>query len=143
MTASAGGGKSPGLKPMVATAKESMEDERLECFCEGTKHDSYHAMQSSTTAAAIHKLRANNGYLWIRAADAGRCLSPNQAVGRPVDASKHTDLEYFLDAAHGDEFYHQTVKTRDAMEAAERATRKGNPKKPIPTFLTPTSTTPT
>lgn len=132
MTASAGEGKSPGLKPLSAAVAKAMEDDRLAMYCEGVKHDSFHAMQSSTTAAAIHKLRACNGYLWMRAADAGRCLSPNQAVGRPVDASKHTDLEYFLDAAHGDEFYHQTMKTRDAMEAAERATRKANPKKPIP-----------
>jgi len=132
MTAGAGEGKSPGLKPFSGAADLAMADERLEMFCEGTKADSYHCMQSSTTAAAIHKLRQCNGYLWMRAADAGRCLSPNQAVGRPVDASKHTDLEYFLDAAHGDEFYHQTMKTRDAMEAAQRATRKGNPKKPIP-----------
>ena len=132
MTAGAGEGKSPGLKPLSAAVAKAMEDERLEMFCEGVKSDSYHTMQSSTTAAAIHKLRACNGYLWMRAADAGRCLSPNQALGRPVDASKHTDLEYFLDAAHGDEFYHQTMKTRDAMEAAQRATRKGNPKKPIP-----------
>ena len=132
MTASAGEGKSPSLKPLSAAATKAMEDERLEIFCEGDRHDSFHAMQSSTTAAAIHKLRSCNGYLWMRAGDAGRCLSQNQAIGRPVDASKHTDLEYFLDAAHGDEFFHQTMKTRDAMQKAESATRKANPKKPIP-----------
>ena len=132
MTASAGEGKSPSLKPLSAAATKAMEDERLEIFCEGERHDSFHAMQSSTTAAAIHKLRSCNGYLWMRAGDAGRCLSQNQAIGRPVDASKHTDLEYFLDAAHGDEFFHQTMKTRDAMQKAESATRKANPKKPIP-----------
>ena len=68
----------------------------------------------------------------MRTSDAGRCLSPQQAIGRPVDVSKHTDLEYFLDAARADDFSHQTIKNRDAMDAAERATRKTNPKKPTP-----------
>ena len=114
MTASASEGKSPGLKPLSTVVAKAMVDDRLEMFCEGAKSDSYHTMQNSTAAAAIHELRACNGYLWMRAADAGRCLSPNQANGPPVDASKRTDLEYFLDAAHGDEFYHQTMKNRES-----------------------------
>ena len=76
-------------------------------------------------------------------------LYPQQAVGRPVDVRKHTDLHYFLDAAHGDEFNHQTMKNRDAVDAAERATRKTNLPETVPdvpdvnfehTYVTVTST---
>ena len=62
-------------------------------------------MQSSTTAAAVHKLCACAGYIWMRTSVAVQCISLGQAVGRFVDVSAHTDLEYFLDAADEDEYF--------------------------------------
>ena len=51
-----------------------------------------------------------------------------QAVGGPVDGAKHTDLEYFLDAAHGDEFSHQTCRDREKL-LKKRAI---HPSEPVP-----------
>ena len=68
---------------------------------------------ASTTAAAIEKVRATSAYLLLHSDDAGRCVSVPVAQGGKIDRGEHVDLTYFLDAAHGDEFSHQTCRDRE------------------------------
>ena len=98
--APAGVGKSPGMKPFTKVLCEVMRS--CSAMCVGTGDDDFHYMQSSTTAACIDKLRACQAYLMIWSTDAGRCLSMKFASGGETDVSKHVDLSFFLDAAHGD-----------------------------------------
>ena len=110
--APAGAGKSPSMKPLLALAKEVMQENPTLAVGGIADKSDFHYMQSSTTAACIDKLRTCDAYLLIWSTDAGRCLSTKFASGGETDVSKHVDLSFFLDAAHGEEFSHQTMETR-------------------------------
>ena len=108
--APAGVGKSPCMKPFTKLILSVLRANS--CIAVGNEKDDFHFQQSSTTAASIDKLRQCSAYLMMWSTDAGRCLSLKFANGGETDTSKHTDLSFFLDAAHGDEFSHQTMDTR-------------------------------
>jgi len=77
------------------------------------ERDRWHFQQGSTTAASIDKLRLCNGYLCIYCSDAARILDMNAATGGHTNQLAKVDLDIFLDAAHGDEFSHATMKARE------------------------------
>ena len=104
--APAGAGKSPSMKPLVTLAL---------AVPRRSEKDDFHFQQSSTTAACIDKSRQCDAYVLLWSTDAGRCLSEKFARGGETDMSKHVDLTFVLDAAHGEEFSHQTMQTRQAM----------------------------
>ena len=106
-TAEPGVGKSPALDPIMQLLFDVAREHAT--LMPGTATDDYHYMQSSTTAAAVDKLRACEGYLCLYTGEAGRCLDLAFASGGKTDATKVVDLTYFLDAAHGAEFSHQTL----------------------------------
>jgi hypothetical protein len=87
----------------------------LAAMAPGSVRDMFHTCQSTTTAAAIDKIRATKAYLLLNSDDAGRCVSVPFAQGGKTNRSEHTDLSYFLDAAHEDEFSHQTCRDRDRL----------------------------
>ena len=123
--APAGGGKSPGMKAFEKIAAEVLAENPT--LAVGRANDTFHFMQSSTTAAAIDKLRSCSAYLMMWSTDAGRCLSNKFANGGETDPGKHIDLSFFLDAAHGDEFSHQTMETRRRLGKV----RDVNPAQPV------------
>ena len=108
--APAGAGKSPCMKPFTKLVSEVMRNNGT--LTVGARSDNFHFVQSSTTAAGIDQLRKCQAYLMMWSTDAGRCLSLKFANGGETDPGKHMDLAFFLDAAHGDEFSHQTMETR-------------------------------
>ena len=110
-TANVGEGKSPGMRPFINIAIEVLTECRERA--EGMEHDRWHFQQGSTTAAAIDKLRLCNGYLCIYCSDAARILDMNAATGGHTNQLAKVDLDIFLDAAHGDEFSHATMKARE------------------------------
>ena len=111
--AAAGQGKSPTIKPLMKILQQALEENPT--LAPGTATDSFHTCQSTTTAAAIDKVRATGAYLLLYSDDAGRCVSVPFAQGGKTDRGEHVDLSYFLDAAHGDEFSHQTCRDRDKL----------------------------
>ena len=85
------------------------------CCPVGQHEDRFHYQQSGTTAGAIDKLRTCQGYLTLYCSGAGRCLSKTAATGGRTDPHEHINLEFFLDAAHGDEFDHSNKCDRDKL----------------------------
>ena len=98
------------------------------CF-PGSNADQFHLLQSSTTAAAVNKLRACDDYLVKHTVEAGRCLDLAFAAGGKSDAARVVDLSYFLDAAHGSEFGHQTLL--DRRERPKKLKQPVNPHDPV------------
>ena len=111
--AAAGQGKSPTMKPLVEVLQKALK--AAHTLAPGAANDDFHLCQSTTTAAAIDKVRATHAYLLLHSDDAGRCVSVPFAQGGKTDRGEHVDLTYFLDAAHGDEFSHQTCRDRDRL----------------------------
>ena len=109
--AAAGQGKSPTVKPLVSILQQVLQEH--ESLAPGDAADNFHMCQSTTTAAAIEKLRSTAAYLLCHSDDSGRCLSLTFAAGGRTDKGEHMDATYFLDAAHSDEFSHQTCRDRD------------------------------
>lgn len=124
--AAAGQGKSPTIKPLMDTLIDVMRKHAT--LAPGSSTDDFHTCQSTTSAAAIDKLRSTLAYLLLYSDDAGKCVSTVFAQGGKTDRGEHVDLTYFLDAAHGDEFSHQTCRDR------ERIFRKKapHPSEPVP-----------
>ena len=112
-TATVGEGKSVAMKAladdMVAVLTEHSQ------FAYGSVDDRWHYQQSGTTAGAVDKLRTCNAYLCVYCPDAGRCLCVPAASGGSTDPHKFIDLEFFLDAAHGDEFNHSNKLDRQRV----------------------------
>lgn len=77
--APAGAGKSPSMKPFMRVLLEVLAANPA--MAVGIKADDFHAMMSTTTAAAIDKLRACSAYTLAWSTDAGRCLSQKFAAG--------------------------------------------------------------
>ena len=109
--ANVGEGKSAGMKAFVDDMVTVLKQESPHAV--GEARDRFQYQQSGTTAGAIDKLRACQAYLTLYCSDAGRCLSKPAATGGKTDPHTHIDLEFFLDAAHGDEFNHSTDRTRE------------------------------
>ena len=109
-TAEPGVGKSPALDPIMQMLLEVARENAS--LMPSVAADDFHYMQSSTTATAVDKLRTCDGYLCLYTGEAGRCLDLAFATGGKADAGKCVDLTYFLDAAHGAEFSHQTLIDR-------------------------------
>ena len=124
--AGAGQGKSPTVKPLVKLLKHVLQ--KVPALAPGSQKEGFHMCQSSTTAAAIAQLRAAQAYLLMHSDDAGRCVSLAFAAGGRHDKGEHVDLSYFLDAAHGDEFSHQTCKDRQDLFKRKII----NPEDPVP-----------
>lgn len=124
-TGNVGEGKSREVKLIIETMIATLKTNAA--LAVGRAHDRFHYQQSSTTAAAIDKLRQTEAYLTMHCSDAGRCLDKGAAAGRGCDPHKRVDLDYFLDAAHGDEVSHVTLQARQA--AKQRAVL--NPKEPV------------
>ncbi|MCP4243202.1 MAG: hypothetical protein GY772_21820, partial [bacterium] len=112
-TANVGEGKSPGLKSFVSAMVDVLTANLAQAV--GYASDRFHYQQSGTTASAVDKLRSCDGYLTICCPDATRCLCPAAATGGSTDPYRYVDLEYFLDAAHGDEFSHITQRMREKV----------------------------
>ena len=121
-TANVGEGKSPGLKVFMDAMIEVLTENVA--FAVGEVDDRFHYQQSGTTPGAIEKLQTCRGYLCIYCPDGGRCLSPTAATTGNTDPYKHIDLEWFLDAAHGDEFNHSNMTMR-AKLAKSKAKNPG------------------
>ena len=79
--AAAGHGKSPTIKPLIQLLLHALHEETC---------------QSSTTAAAIEKVRATSAYLLLHSDDAGRCVSIPVAQGGKTNRGEHVDLTYFF-----------------------------------------------
>ncbi len=125
-TAEPGVGKSPAIEPIMQILFGVLRDHAA--LLHGSPSDDFHFMQSSTTAAAIDKLRSCDGYLCLYTGEAGRCLDLGFAAGGKSDASKVVDLTFFLDAAHGAEFSHQTLWDRQR----KMKEKVPNPNSPVP-----------
>ena len=110
-TANVGEGKSAGMRELFKLMEDAMR-ENAACTV-GFPNDRFQYQQSGTTAGAVNKLRTCDGYLCVYCSDAGRCLSDATAQGKKADPGQFIDLEFFLDAAHGDEFDHTTFKDRE------------------------------
>ena len=126
-TAETGVGKSPSTKPIVDALLQVL-DGAVSLF-PGSNADQFHLLQSSTTAAAVNKLRACDGYLVMHTDEAGRCLDLAFAADGKSDAARVVDLSYFLDAAHGSEFSHQTML--DRQEHLKKLKQPVNPHEPV------------
>ena len=111
MIAGTGQSKSPNTKMFMEILFEVLDE--LSAVAPGRKGDEFHTCQSTTTAAVIAKIRETLGYLLLYSDDAGNCVSLPFASGGKTDKGEHVDLTYFLNAAHGDEFSHQTCRDRD------------------------------
>jgi len=120
-----GEGKSMSMKAFTDDMVDTLRE--FSAFAVGSAEDRFHYQQSGTTASAVDKLRAAEAYLTVYCSDAGRCLSKAAAVGHAVDPHKHVDLEFFLDAAHGDEFNHSTLTAR--QKVLKKAVQ--NPQEPV------------
>ena len=117
-TAETGEGKRGAMKPVIQSALQVLRENGG--FMSGIPADDFHTQQSCTTAAAIDKLRATDGYLLLHSDEAGQCLDlgfSNNSAGA-TKKGEHVDLTMFLDAAHGDEFSHTTML--DRRRAAKR-----------------------
>ncbi len=123
-TRSVGEGKSREVKHIFDTMSATLK--KHAALAVGRAHDRFHYQQSSTTAAAIDKMRTTEAYLAMHCSDAGRCLDKKAAQGGPTDPHKRVDLDYFLDAAHGDEVSHATLQARQAAKKPSVT----NPKEP-------------
>ena len=121
--AAAGHGKSPTFKPLIQLLLQ-----RRDNLASGAPNDNFHTCQSSTTAAAIEKVRATSAYLLLHSDDAGRCVSIPVAQGGKTDRGEHVDLAYFLDASHGDEFSHQTCRDQEKLFKKKPV----HPSEPVP-----------
>ena len=124
--AAAGQGKSPTIKPIIEMLMSVLKE--LSALAPGSANDMFHTCQSTTTAAAIDKIRATLAYLLLYSDDAGRCVSVSFAQGGKTDRGEHLDLTYFLDAAHGDEFSHQTCRDREKLFKKKTI----HPSEPVP-----------
>jgi len=111
--ANVGEGKSAAMKMFVDDMIEVLKSESS--LAVGAAEDRFHFQQSGTTAGAIDKLQTCQGYLVMYCSDAGRCLSKTAATGGKTDPHEHINLEFFLDAAHGDEFDHSNKCDRDKI----------------------------
>jgi hypothetical protein len=111
--ANVGEGKSPGMKRFVDLMVEVLAANRPHAV--GHAADRFHYQQSGTTASAIDKLRTCDAYLCVCCPDATRCICPAAATGGVTDPYTYIDIEWFLGAAHGDEFSHSTQRLRDKM----------------------------
>ncbi len=78
--ADAGQGKSPTIKPLVKLLLSTLQAHSA-LAPPGRVSEQFHLCQSSTTAAAIAKLRSAAGYLLLHSDDAGRCVSLAFASG--------------------------------------------------------------
>ena len=112
------------MRPTAAVTK-AIQHEKFEVDCEGL------CIMALILCKVAPQLRRCTNYVRRLQLDLHFRCRPvyqfhRQAVGRFFDVSKHMDLEYFLDAAHGDQFNHRTMKNRDA------ATRKTNLPKTSP-----------
>ena len=124
--AAAGQGKSPTVKPLIEILLKVLKSQST--LAPGSPNDMFHTCQSTTTAAAIEKVRSTLAYLLLHSDDAGRCVSIPFAQGGKTDRGEHADLTYFLDAAHGDEFSHQTCRDREKLFRKKVA----HPSEPVP-----------
>ena len=124
-TANVGEGKSHGMKTFVEKLLHVLNENSA--FAVGKQADRWHLCQSSTTAAALDKMRHSHAHVLIHCSDAARCLHKGAANQGKTDPYQHVDLDYFLDAAHGDEVSHAT------MVARQNALKKKvtNPKEPL------------
>ena len=109
-TAEPGVGKSPAMEPVMKIIFDVLREHAA--LLPGHAEDDWHDMQSSTIAAAVDKLRRCELYLCLFTGEAGRCLDLAYAAGGKSDAGKTVDLSFFLGAAHGGEFSHQTLLDR-------------------------------
>jgi len=75
----------------------------------GEMNDRFMFQESSSTAAAVDKARQAGGHCTLVCSDARRCVDMRSAVGGAVDSTKYVNLDFFLDAAHGDELSHATL----------------------------------
>ena len=122
-TANVGEGKSPSMKALVRILQEVLREHSD--LAPGVAADRFHMQQSSTTTAAVDKLRDCQGSLTLYCSDAGRCLDARAATGGKTDHSQYVDLLRFLDTAHGDEFEHSTKHDRTAMRKVVPAAGPG------------------
>ncbi len=84
--AGAGEGKSPTVKPLMERLLDVLRE--LHTMAPGSSNDMFHTCQSTTTAAAIDKIRATKAYLLLNSDDAGRCVSVPFAQGGKTDRSE-------------------------------------------------------
>ena len=105
----------------------------------GNAADEFHFLQSSTTAAAISKLRFCDGYLTLYTDEAGRCLDLSFAGHGSTDKSSHVDLTHFLDAAHGAEFSHTTMLDRQRAAKKKPVHPEANVAEPESLQINPTN----
>ena len=124
-TANVGEGKSPSMKGLVDAVVEVLQ--RHASLADGTVQDRFHLKQSGTTADALAKMRQCNARLLVYCSDAGRCLCPTAKHGGATDPHKFMDLEFFLDATHGDEVSHSNKVDRERILKV----RVGNPQGPV------------
>ena len=110
--ANVGDGKSQGLDDLVTAAKKVCEEVGA-MYAVGEKPDGFHFLESQTHASAMDKTKSTEGYLCVAVGDAARALDKSAAKGGKTDRSQRIDLEVFLDAAHGKQLCHQTMKDRD------------------------------
>ena len=84
-------------------------------------------------------LRSCEAYLTIYCPDATRCLSPAASTGGKTDPYQCTDLEHFLDAAHGDEVSHSSQKLREKVAKDVVSSLAAPSTKPLPLHMDPTN----
>ena len=128
LVANVGTGKSMTLDVLRKACEESCKDVGGQ-YTVGFAADGFHYMESSSHATAREKARFCNGYLCLAIADVSRNLDRAQARGRSADKGK-LDLEFYLDAAHGQQISHQNMKDREAFAKHMKEHKVPNPADP-------------
>ena len=94
----------------------------------GDASDDFHTCQSTTTVAAVDKLREVLAHLPLYSDDAGKFGSLPFAGGGKPDRCEQADLTYSLSAEHGEEVPYQTCKDRGRFSNENKIT---NPAQPV------------
>jgi len=109
-TANRAEGKSPCTKPIVKALEAALKAHPG--MAPGHANDRFHLEQSATQASAEDKVRCTKGYLTIQSDEAGTLLCERSATGAATDRNRHIDLQFWLNAAHGDEVSHSKLSLR-------------------------------
>ena len=83
-------GKARLCKALIETAVEILQEKAA--YAVGEANDCVHSHPSSTTAAALDKLRRCDAYITMYCSNAGRCLQKSAATGGTTDPRTQVEL---------------------------------------------------
>ena len=139
--AARGEGKSPATEPIVEAFEAALRAQSSRA--PGKAQDRFHLEQSATQACAEDKIRCTGGYLCVQSDEAGNLLCEQAAAAGKTDRSRHMDLQFFLNSAHGGAVSHGNKQLRDQHAALQRKAKHPDDKavddKPNMSYINPTN----